>query len=402
MASSRKRASAKTIAVGLSGGVDSVVLLHQLRDRSVSALHVHHGLSPNADAWVEFCRALCRRWKVPLTVKRVSVRKAGRGLEAAARDARYEVFKAADADVIALAHNLDDQAETVLMNLLRGTGTRGASGMAVRSRAGGKVFVRPLLGTTREEILAYARKHELEWIEDESNADESLTRNFIRRSVAPLLERKFPRWKQSLGRAARHFAKKEAGREELLRAFLRSKGLKAPSEAKLAEMLRQLQARGARTLIEHDGARLRVYRDEIHFEQPPDSFAPIPWRGERRLVVPGGELRFKRVRGAGIDCDAVKAAACFVRPRGGGERLQPHPRRPRRTLKNLFQEAGVPSWERERLPLLYCGEALVWAARLGIDERWRASPETFGWVPEWRPKPLFLRNSRGGRDKIAP
>jgi tRNA(Ile)-lysidine synthase len=403
MASSRKRPTAKAVAVGLSGGVDSVVLLHQLKGRAVSAIHVHHGLSPNADAWAKFCRKLCKRWGVPLRVHRVSVRKAGKGLEAAAREARYAAFNQAKAEVIALAHNLDDQAETVLMNLLRGAGARGASGMAGRMRLRGKVFVRPLLGTTRKEILAYARKHELEWMEDESNADESLTRNFIRRSVAPLLESKFPRWQRSLGRAARHFSKKEAAGEELLRAFLRSRGLKAPSEAKLVEMLRQLQSRGARTLIEHDGARLRVYRDEIHFEQPADSFAPIPWRGQRRVVIPGGgELRFKRVRGAGIACDAVQDAACFIRARSGGERLQPHPRRPRRTLKNLFQEAGVPSWERERLPLLYCGDALVWAARLGIDEGWRASPETFGWVPEWRPKPLFLRNSQGGRDKIAP
>src|SRR5919205_1318668 len=116
MASSRKRPSAKRIAVGLSGGVDSVVLLHQLRDRGVSAIHVHHGLSPNADAWADFCRKLCKRWKVTLVIARVSVRRAGQGLEAAARQARYAAFKKSKAEVIALAHNLDDQAETVLMN----------------------------------------------------------------------------------------------------------------------------------------------------------------------------------------------------------------------------------------------------------------------------------------------
>src|SRR5258706_2186695 len=263
MASSRKRPTAKKIAVALSGGVDSVVLLHQLKHRPVSAIHVHHGLSPNANAWAEFCRALCRRWRVSLTVQRVRVRRAAEGLEAAAPRARYAAFQEIDAGIIALAHNLDDQAETVLMNLLRGAGGRGASGMAERARRGGKVFLRPLLGTTRKEILAYARRHDLKWIEDESNADEALTRNFIRRSVGPLLEAKFPRWKESLARAARHIAKKEAGREELLRKFLHSKGLRAPSEAKLAEMLKQLAARGARTLIEHDGARLPVYRNKV-------------------------------------------------------------------------------------------------------------------------------------------
>src|SRR6185436_5787083 len=198
MASSRKPLRAE-IAVGLSGGVDSVVLLHRLRENSkarLRAIHVHHGLSPNADAWTQFCRKLCKQLKISLTVRRVSVRRAGKGLEAAARAARYEVFKKEKADVIALAHNLDDQAETVLMNLLRGAGARGASGMPEHSRIGRKVLWRPFLGKTRKEILAYARKHKLDWIEDESNANEALTRNFIRRRVGPLLEQKYPQWKQ--------------------------------------------------------------------------------------------------------------------------------------------------------------------------------------------------------------
>ena len=196
MASSRKRPSARRIAVALSGGIDSVTLLHQLKDRGVSAIHVHHGLSPNADAWAAFCRKLCKRWGVPLKVYRVKVSRAGEGLEAAARRARYEAFAEANADCIALAHNLDDQAETVLMNLLRGAGPRGASGMARESRFRGKTLVRPLLDTPRAAIVAYARHHGLEWIEDESNTDEALTRNFVRRSVGPILEQRFPAWKQ--------------------------------------------------------------------------------------------------------------------------------------------------------------------------------------------------------------
>jgi tRNA(Ile)-lysidine synthase len=398
MASSRKRPSDRRIAVGLSGGVDSVVLLHQLKDRGVCAIHVHHGLSPNADAWAAFCRNLCKRLGVPLVVTKVRIEKTGKGLEAAARDARHAAFRKSKADVIALAHNRDDQAETVLMNLLRGAGLRGASGMPEYSKLGAKTLWRPLLGISRKEILAYARKQKLEWVEDESNANEALTRNFVRRSVGPLLEQKFPQWKQSLSRAARHFAKKDARREELLRGFLRSKGFKAPSEAKLAEMLKQLGSRGSRTLIEHDGARLRVYRGNVVFENAPSpAFAPLEWKGERKLELPGGELRFRRVRGKGFAVDVLS-----IRPRSGGERLQPDPRRPRRTLKNLFQEAGVPAWERDRVPLLFSGDELVCIPGIGVDARWRASPERFGWVPEWRPKPLFLRKTQGPRDKIAP
>ena len=384
MASSRKPPSAKRIAVGLSGGVDSVVLLHQLAaHHPVRAIHVHHGLSPNADAWTGFCRSLCKRLGVPLSVRRVSVRRAGKGLEAAAREARYDAFKKEKADVIALAHNLDDQAETVLMNLLRGAGARGASGMAEHSRLGRKALWRPFLGKTRKEILAYARAHRLEWVEDESNADQALTRNFIRRSVGPLLEKKFPQWRQSLARAARHFAKKEIGGEELLRKYLRSKGLKAPSEAKLVEMLRQLSSGSSRVRLRHDGATLRAYRGKLFLDaQRSSQFFPQEWSGQPRLKLPelGGELRFRKAKGKGI---ALEHKPLSIRLRSGGERLQPDPRRPRRTLKNLFQEAGVPPWERERLPLLFSGDDLVWVPGLGIDARFQTPSGAQGFVPEW-------------------
>jgi tRNA(Ile)-lysidine synthase len=388
MASSRKPRSAESVVVGLSGGVDSVVLLHLLRHTStfrLRAVHIHHGLSPNADAWADFCRELCRRWKVPLSVRGVAVRHAGKGLEAAARAARYEVFRKLDCDAIALAHQLDDQAETVLLNLLRGAGPRGAAGMPPRMKFGDKELIRPLLDTPREAILAYARAHRLQWIEDESNADESLTRNFIRRRVGPLLADRFPAWRQNLARAARLLGKTDGKAEALLRTFLRSKGLKAPSEAKLLEMLKQLGAGRAGTRIEHDGAVLRVYRGKIFIADERRSaraFSPIAWRGERRLPLPelGGELRFRQVRGKGID---PRHKSLKVRLRGGGERLQPDARRPRRTLKNLFQEAGVPRWERDRLPLLYCGDELVWVPGIGVDARYRVAPSASGLLPEW-------------------
>lgn len=383
MASSRKPRNAE-IAVGLSGGVDSVVLLHRLKNDfpAVRAVHVHHGLSPNADAWTAFCRKLCRRWKIPLDVHRVKVRRKGTGLEAAARDARHAAFSQAAAPVIALAHNLDDQAETVLMNLLRGAGTRGASGMPERARRDGKTYWRPLLGTPRKEILAYARKHRLDWIEDESNSDEALTRNFLRRRIGPLLEKKYPRWREGLARAAQHFSRKETRKEDLLRSFLRSRGLRAPSEARLAEMLKQLGGRS--TAVRHDGKVLRAYRGKVFLDAPSGgTFDALKWEGQRSLKVPalGGELRFRQAKGRGI---ALAHRPLSVRLRSGGEKLQPDPRRPRRTLKNLFQEAGVPPWQRERLPMLFSGSALVWVPGLGIDARFQAPRGTDGMIPEWR------------------
>ena len=171
------------------------------RGFALQAIHINHGLSPNAHAWAAFCRRLCKRLGVPLTVRRITVRKTGEGLEAAARNARYKAFSKLKTDCIALAHNLDDQAETVLMNLLRGAGLRGASGMAPESRLHGKRLLRPLLDVPRREIERYARRHGLEWIEDESNADESLTRNFIRRRVAASVRAHPVAWARAISAA---------------------------------------------------------------------------------------------------------------------------------------------------------------------------------------------------------
>ena len=360
------------------------MLLHLLKHHpGVTAIHVHHGLSPNADAWAAFCRRLCRQWGVPLKIAKVKVRRSGKGLEAAARQARYAAFAKEKAQVIALAHHLDDQAETVLMNLLRGAGLRGASGMRPIARFERKLLARPLLEMPRAQIEDYARAHRLEWIEDESNADEALTRNFVRRRMGPLLETRFPHWKRALARAARLFSEKDDRAARLLREFLRSRNLKAPSEANLVEMLKQLTGRGTATRIEHDGTSLRVHRNRLVDDEPaPADFAAVPWKGERRLKIPalGGELRFRA--GEGIASEHLRKGHYQVRPRSGGERLQVHRRRPRRTLKNLFQEAGVPSWARLRTPLLFCGEDLVWVAGLGVDVRYQGR----GLAPEWIPE----------------
>jgi tRNA(Ile)-lysidine synthase len=164
--------------------------------------------------------------------------------------------------------------------------------------------------------------------------------------------------------------------------------LRAPSEAKLLEMLKQLSAGGPRTRIAHDGAELLLYRGTVHVQRQAakGEFHPVAWRGERKLALPalGGELRFRKARGAGIDARWVAEGALRVRLRSGGERLQPDARRPRRTLKNLFQEAGVPPWQRERLPLLYRGDELVWAPGLGIDARYLSARKGSGFIPEWR------------------
>jgi len=384
----------KRVAVGLSGGLDSVVLLHVMHGLApqlgyrLSAIHVNHGLSPNAGHWQRFCSAFCLELGVPFTAARVRVKKGILGLEAAARVARRAAFDKVRVDAIALAHHLDDQAETVLFNLLRGAGLAGASGMPAQGGLGGKRLLRPLLDVPRSAIRAYAAEHRLGWIEDESNADEALTRNFIRRRVGPLLEEKFPRWRENLARAARHFAGAELDAQTMLRAYLKGKGLRAPSEAKLLEMLKQLSSGSAR--VAHDGKLLRVYRGKVFLkrnERQAIEFKPQAWNGEPRLSLPalGGELRFRRVRGLGIKSALLKENSFQIRLRSGGERLRTDALRPSRTLKNLFQEAGVAPWERERMPLLFCGEDLVWAPGLGVDAKFLSAGGETAILPDWRP-----------------
>ncbi|MGQ0509066.1 MAG: tRNA lysidine(34) synthetase TilS [Betaproteobacteria bacterium] len=385
----------KRLAAGFSGGVDSTVLVHVLQRLApefgyrLSAVHVHHGLSRNADAWRRSCAGFCRKLDVSFVSRRVKVVKSGKGLEAAARAARRAVFEALRVDAVAFGHQLDDQAETVLFNLLRGTGLAGASGMPVAGKLGNKRLLRPLLAVPREAILAYARASRLAWIEDESNVDEALTRNFIRRRVGPLLAQRFPRWREALARAARHFSARQVDERALLRAFLATNGLRAPSEARLADMLRQLATGSSRMKLEHDGAVLRNYRGKVCLEEPlaPQGFKPVNWNGASRLELPalGGELRFRKLRGEGID--PVRAASGLtVRLRAPGDRLQPDPNRPRRTLKNLFQESGVPEWQRAGLPLLASGTELVWVPGIGIHAPFRVGAGAVGLVPEWHPR----------------
>lgn len=200
-----------TLCVGLSGGCDSVVLLHLLSrlglGRRLQALHVHHGLSPHADAWAGFCLSCCEQWDVPCAVNRVAVdRASGLGLEAAARAARYAAFAATGASCVFLAHHAGDQAETLLFNLLRGAGVSGMAGMPAERDLQGIRLLRPLLAATRADIESYARQENLRWISDESNDDTHFSRNFIRHEVLTVIKPRFPAVEHALSLTAAHCA----------------------------------------------------------------------------------------------------------------------------------------------------------------------------------------------------
>ncbi|MFN0314880.1 MAG: tRNA lysidine(34) synthetase TilS [Burkholderiales bacterium] len=416
------------LCLGLSGGMDSMVLLEILSRIRVhlahppQAIHVHHGLSAHADQWARFCSDACEARQIPLTVQTVRVdRRGGESLEEQARLRRYEAFERVGADAIFLAHHLDDQCETFFLRLLRGSGVTGLGGMARERplhRQSSMRVVRPLLGVPRANILAYARLWSLTWIEDDSNADARFARNFLRTEVLPLIEGRFPAYRTTLQRAMGSLREagewvasrarmdlqavrqgpcfivarlKEIGEERalaVLRLHLEEQGVRPPPRARLEEVLRQafLARDDALVAVNMGEGFYRRYRGGLLWVRTaPHACGDFAWNGTPHLAIPGGGLHFMARQGEGLSHAKLLQASCVVRFRRGGERMQVAPNRPSRSLKNLFQENAVAPWERARLPLLFCGGQLAWMARLGYDCRMLAQQGEPGIVIQWTP-----------------
>jgi tRNA(Ile)-lysidine synthase len=418
------------ICAGFSGGLDSTVLLDALArvapalGHALRAVHVHHGLSPNAGAWAEFCAGRCAALGVPLAIARVDVEKgSGDGLEAAARAARYAVYASRPEPIVALAHHGDDQVETVLLQLARGTGLKGLAAMPeLRALPACPVSIfRPLLAIGRAALLAHARERGLSWIEDESNASPRHDRNYLRIDVLPRLDARFGGWRAGAARLAGHAAAAgdlldalaridgapaRAGeglalaqgltperRANALRAFLAAEGLPMPTESRLAEMSRQLyearddarvrMALGDALLVRHRGVARAVAPDR----DIPGAAWRVAWRGEP-LVQLGdgrGSVRFSPAVGAGLARELASEGDWHFGERRGGERVRLAAARPSRTLKNLLREAAVPEWDRGRLPLLFRDGALAWVPGIGVAAEFACPRGAPGVVPAWSP-----------------
>jgi tRNA(Ile)-lysidine synthase len=386
------------LRVAVSGGLDSTALLHALaalpaaRARGLHAIHVDHGLHPDSGSWAARVAAQARALDVPLQVQRVRIdREAGLGPEGAARAARHAAFGDAlhAGEILVAAHHADDQAETVLLRLLRAAGPEGLGGMrALRPFAAGWL-ARPWLGVPRGAIRAWAQSRGLEWIEDPSNVDRSLDRNWLRLEVMPRLAARWPQAGTALARSAAlldavaardarmldaELARRtaadpavldapglaelhEAHRGALLRRWVQGLGLPPPDARALRELGRRLAAprADAAALVRWPGGELRLWRGALH-AMAPLARAPrewsVAWDGRQPLALPfGGSLR--------ID-GAIASLPLRVAARAGGERIALAARRPTQSVKHLLQSLGVPPWRRARAPLLWHGDAL-WA-----------------------------------------
>lgn len=387
------------VLVAFSGGLDSTVLLHALaadpavRARGLRALHVDHGLHPQSAAWRESCRATCAALGVDFEGRRVQVLGEGDGLEAAARAARHAAFAQVQqpGEVIALAHHRDDQAETVLLRLLRGAGDGLAAMRPLRAFGQGWLW-RPLLAQPRAALADYARHHGLHWLEDPSNASDRHDRNFLRHHVLPRLQERWPQAGAALARSAallatqadllagedaRRLAQVQgpdpatlsvpallaeppAWRARLLRAWLAGLGLPPlPADATATIDAELLPARpDASARFAWSGALIHRWRDLLH--AGPER-APLPadwsaeWTGEAPLPLPTGDT-------LALDPPRRFDALLRVHARQGGERLVLPGRSHHTELKQALQELGVPPWERARLPLLSAPDGTVLAA----------------------------------------
>jgi tRNA(Ile)-lysidine synthase len=422
-----QKVAGKRVFLGYSGGVDSHALLYELNriallhGIAVIALHGNHQMLPNSARWERHCRQICKNIDVEFRSHRLPIKfdQAG-GQENILREARYTWFKSVinPGDILATAHHLDDQVETVLFRLLRGSGVRGLAGILPVRKFGDGDMYRPLREVWRSDILSFAKHNELEWIEDESNRDESFDRNFLRQRLIPILRSRWPGSPAAIARASCHLGGTETfleqiGEEDLgrwlltadecrfktfgkiqisdvialsperaanlLRCWGRRAVHEAPGSNQLYELLRQLgRVNGAKaSRLVWKSVEFRRYRDFLYLlptQENPGSLAVQHWMVEPFLDLPfaGVRLRTRPGVGCGVRVSSAKVPAVKIRwyNKKIGLRLERGAKT--RTLRNLFQERGVPPWERWRLPVVCIDELVAYVPGIGVAAEFAA------------------------------
>ena len=426
-----------SVLLGFSGGVDSIALLHALQslrvDSQVSfaprAIHVHHGLQVEADRWQAFCEAFCDAHQIPLQVAvvHVGIGEPGNkaGLENAARNARYQAFETnlQQGEALLLAHHLDDQLETFLLRLMRGAGTRGLSAMPHYRLLRKSFLFRPLLAFSRESIEAYAREQDLQWIEDGSNADIHFDRNYCRHELMPLIQQRWPEYRDSWSKSLTLIGEAEGLLSELaeidlqcvvsertdrcdaidverlkqlsevrqrnvLRFWLAGLGFNEIGWNRLQQLSREIiSARGdTQAVLSLDGFRLRRFRNDlcaIRDLPAPQQSQSMEWQTGKdpSLQLPdNGRLLAASQLGAGLRAEMGNSLQ--VRYRRGGETCQ-MVGRPTKSLKKLLQEHEVAPWLRDRIPLIYAGDELVCIPGIGVAACQAAHADEPGLTISW-------------------
>ena len=418
--------------VAYSGGVDSHVLLllcqrflaNLDRPPELIALHINHQLQDCAGRWQQHCQQQAEALGISFITETVSVVCGPRqSLEEQARLARYACFESQldSGDVLLMGHHQDDQVETVMLRLLRGSGSKGLQAMREHRAIAAGVLHRPLLNTKRQAIESFAQREGLMWVEDPSNQQQHFDRNFLRATCLPVIERRWPGYRQTLARVANLSAESwqlqqelavldcdrvgwqpdqaslplemlntlsSARQKNLLRYWFAQRNLPAPSARQLEQVLSAVigATEDAEPLVTWPGVDVRRFAGRLYSMATltaVDKNQCFDVSDTESLFVEGvGQVRFSRQLGAGVRCDK-RLVLCF---RQGGERIRPAGRSGSRSLKKLLQDLSVPTWWRNRLPLLKVDGQLVAVADKVIDQAWLAEPDQYGWVMTWQPE----------------
>jgi len=402
------------IIVGYSGGVDSHVLLHLLASlpefkNKITAVYVHHGLQDCADDWAVHCQNCSEDLGVKFKVLRVNGQAAvGESPEEAARNARYQAFKEilTKNDALLFAQHRNDQLETVLLQLFRGAGLKGLSGMPNSTAFAAGVLFRPLLDVSQEEIKQYALQHQLQWIEDPSNQDTQFDRNFLRQEVIPLLEQRWPSLDKTVARVAGHCAEAQSvlsanAKEQMLRVYDQQQrcllisgllqhdvlmqqwivrewldylGVRMPSVKVLQAVFQDILAacQEANPIVRHDGFEIKRYRDGLYLvaaQDPIDVSQIFSWSDTSQpLRLNNNGLLQAGVAQQGIAADLWQQGLVQIKYRQGGEKIALANRGGRHSLKKLYQEAGIAPWLRERIPVIYIDDKIAAIADLWVSK----------------------------------
>mgnify|MGYP000023273223 CR=1 FL=1 len=417
--------------IGYSGGLDSHVLLSALvkllGGTSITAVHINHQLSKNARAWQQHCQSRCDEMGVAMVTETVTVENSGQGLEQAAREARYSVFETllTPSDLMLLAHHADDQVETVLYRLLRGSGPKGLAGMPQNRSLGKGELLRPLLSFSRSELEQYARAEGLSWIEDESNQDISFDRNFLRNKVVPVIAERWPDYPSRVAHSAalcgesdqlaevlaaqdliavyeRHerigwsialepmMALDVSRQGNLLRHWAGQHQLPQPGHRIVDTVLHELlpARQDAEPLVSWAGVQLRRFHRRLYLlpvdvDTPDQLPASLEWNTSEDIVLPDkSELLITTEQGRGLRLP--EEGMVEIRFRGGGERCTPVGRNGSNTLKKLFQEYGLEPWLRNRVPLIYVQGQLAAVGDLWVCDSFSVTEGESGLAIQWR------------------
>lgn len=404
--------SARRIYLAYSGGIDSQVLLHLCSEMpeikaKLEAVHVHHGLQAQADSWAEHCLATAAQWRIPCRVIRVNAQPApGESPEEAARHARYNALRPLlqANDLLLLAQHRDDQLETVLIQLFRGSGLHGLSGMPEQAQFGLGRLLRPLLNSSRAEIEAYAAHHQLLWVEDPSNANCNFDRNFLRHAIVPELKRRWPNLDKTVARSAQHCAEALVmssaqarslyqlvlGEEDdtlklgslrqmtyqqqklVIRYWFQRLQLRMPSQAVLDQLIKQMIVSvqpGKQTISLASGHQIRCYRETLFCipEEEPARWESCQWPSGQDFVDITPKQRLQcYCASTGIRKQVWQQAQKTLKFRTGGEKIKLPNRAGRHDLKKLFQETGIPPWQRNTIPLIFLDQCLAAVGSLWI------------------------------------